>query len=135
MAYCKIGLRLRELAVDGFWQRGPEFLMTPFEDWPIKTTFKMEQLEGDLLPKELVKRVLFSASKDCYLYKLLHSVGSMTKFRQHSELERLHRILAVLQRWRSVSTLKNADKQTLTIEEVASAKMFWVKWIQKEIAS
>ena len=34
-----------------------------------------------------------------------------------------------------MSTLKNEDKQTLTIEEMASAKMFWVKWIQKEIAS
>ena len=95
----------------------------------------MQHLEGDLLPKELTQSVLFSASKDSEMYKLLHSVGSMRKFRQHSELERLHRILAVVQRWRSVSTLKNADKQALTVEEVASAKLFWVKWIQKEIAS
>ena len=32
-------------------QRGPKFLRSPFEDWPIRTTFKEEQLEGDLLPK------------------------------------------------------------------------------------
>ena len=67
------------------------------------------------------------------MYKLLHSVGSMEKFRQQSELERLHRILAVILRWRSVSTLKSAGKRTLTIAEVASAKLVWVKWIPKEI--
>ena len=95
----------------------------------------MERLEGDLLPKELVKRVLFSVSKDCDLYKLLHSVGSMTKFRQHSELERLHRILAIILRWKSVSTLRSAGKQTLTTAEVASAKLVWVKWVQRKIIS
>ena len=31
---------VKELSSDGFWQRGPEFLRTPFEDWPIKTNFK-----------------------------------------------------------------------------------------------
>ena len=93
-------------------------MRTPFESWPIKTTFKMERLEGDLLPKELVTRVLFSVSKENDLYKLLHSVGSMTKFRQHSELERLHRILAMILRWKSKDSLKRIKKQRLTAELV-----------------
>ena len=93
----------------------------------------MERLEGDLLPKALVTRILFSASKESDLYKLLHSVGSMTKFRQHSELERLHRILAMILRWKSKDSLARAKKQSLTTEEVESAKIVWVKWIQQEI--
>ena len=77
-----------ELAADGFWQRGPEFLRCPFEEWPIKTTLKKdEQLEGDLLPKELVKRVLFTATNDCEMYKLLHSIGSMENFDNTANLK------------------------------------------------
>ena len=110
--------------MDGFWQHGPEFLRRPFEDWPIKTTFKKdEQLEGDLLPKELVKRVLFTATQDCEMYKLLHSVGSMEKFRQHSKLERLHRILAFMLRWRNASVLRSTKMRALAVEEVKAAKL------------
>ena len=122
--------------MDGFWQSGPEFLRRPFEDWPIKTMLKKdERLEGDLLPKELVKRVLFTATKDCEMYKLLHSVGSMGKFRQHRELERLHRILAVILRWRNVSILRGTKMCALAVDEVKAAKLVWLKWSQKEIVS
>ena len=77
--------------------------------------------------------MLFTATKDCEMYKLLHSVGSMEKFRQHSELERLHRILAFMLRWRNVSELRSTQMRALSVEEVKAAKLIWIKWIQKEI--
>ena len=41
----------------------------------------------------------------------------------------------MIQRWKNVDTLRAAKTQSLTAEEVESAKMIWVKWIQMKIVS
>ena len=42
-----------ELKAGGFWQKGPHFLTLPFEDWPIKQSFRTDRLEGELVAKEV----------------------------------------------------------------------------------
>ena len=84
----------------------------------------MERLDGDLLPKELVSHVLLSVSKKGCLWKLLGETSS---------LERLHRILARVLRWKSVAGLREHKKQPPTAAEMATAKTKWVLWVQQEM--
>ena len=116
---------VKELAADEFWQRGPDFLRTSFESWPIKTTLRMERLDGDLLPKELVSHVMLSVSREGCLWKLLEET---------SNLERLHRILARVLRWKSVARLRELKQQPPTAAEMTAAKTKWVLWVQQEMA-
>ena len=122
----------RELSSKGFWQKGPEFFRTPFEDWPIKTNFKMERLEGDLLPKEPVSHVFFTVPKEDCLYKLLYRVDSSDKLSRVSAIEKLHRVLAIILRWKSINKLRNTKQQSLSAMEVVMAKTTWIKWTQEE---
>ena len=108
-------------------------MRTPFEDWPIKTNFKMERLEGDLLPKESVSHVLFTVSKEGCLYKLLHRIGSSDKLSRVSAIIKLHRVLAIILRWKNVYKLRNTKQQSLSTVEVAMAKTTWIKWTQMEM--
>ena len=67
---------VEELVANGHRQRRPRILRNPVEDGRIRTTFKDERREGNLLQKEVVERMFFVATKDCDPYKLLYSVGS-----------------------------------------------------------
>ena len=63
---------VKELVADGFWQRGPEFLRMEFKNWPIRTTFRLDRLDGELSPtKEVVSKVMLCRSTEDCLWKLL----------------------------------------------------------------
>ena len=108
---------LKELGADGFWQRGPDFLRMEFKSWPIRTTFRMDRLDGELsLTQEFVSNVMLSVSMEDCLWKLLE---------EKSSLKSLHRLLALILRWRSVSTLRKYGRQQLTMVEIREAKLVW----------
>ena len=39
------------LGDNGFWQSGPSFLRTDYATLPVKMDFKVDRLEGEMLPK------------------------------------------------------------------------------------
>ena len=58
-----------DLSIGGFWQKGPNFLLKDYSEWPIKHDFKTEGLEGKLLPK--VHVALFTDGGDCGFFDQL----------------------------------------------------------------
>ena len=81
-------------------------------------------MEGELAPKEMVSNVMMSVSSQDCLWKLLEKTRS---------LRSLHRILALVLRWRSISTLSECGKQQLTAMEIRKAKLMWTLWVQQEM--
>ena len=46
--WCTKSRLVREIVPGGFWEKGPEFLKTDENSWPIKLSYKTDQLEGEL---------------------------------------------------------------------------------------
>ena len=42
-----------DLKPGGFWQSGPSFLKEDYSKWPIKLDFRMDRLDGEILPKRV----------------------------------------------------------------------------------
>ena len=102
--------KVHELAHGGFWQTGPKFLTTVFEMWPIKLSFQTDKLEGELVPKEVVNSTLLTVTKDDEFGRVLD---------RSSSLEKCHRILAYVMRWKSVETM---TKEPLSAAEIEMSK-------------
>ena len=45
--------KVADLRHDGFWQKGPWFLEQDVSEWPIRSDFKTDTLDGELQPKKI----------------------------------------------------------------------------------
>ena len=110
----------KELGPGSFWQKGPTFLTLPFEEWPIKLTFRTDKLEGELVAKGVHHvTVLFVAEEmTAQLNSLLDKYGNVNK---------LYYIVVYMYRWADKSKRLGAAK---TVEEIRKAKQFWIKFVQ-----
>ena len=82
-----------ELKIGGFWQSGPSFLATDFDRWPVKLDFKMERLDGELLPKNVHVVCLVSEDLSEVLDRLLQNT---------SNTKRSFNVVARMLKWKSL---------------------------------
>ena len=110
-----------ELDANSFWQRGPEFLTRDYAKWPIKLDFKVERLDGELLPKSTHVVYLVSGDTANALETLLQN---------NSQVQKLFRIAAYLFKWKRI---RESVPGVITAEEIVQAKKFWVKFVQQDV--
>ena len=53
--WCTKPRQVNDLMAGGFWESGPEFLRTPVEEWPTKSSYKKDGLEGEILVKKSLR--------------------------------------------------------------------------------
>ena len=115
-----------ELASDGFWQRGPAFLRQDFSLWPIKSDFKTERLEGEIMPKSVHLAFMVSPEISSVFSRLLENT---------SQVKKLYRIVAHIFKWKSLvdRSVSRVASGVITAEEVKLARSFWLRFVQSEI--
>ena len=111
-----------ELHADGFWQTGPTFLTKDYSQWPIRHDFKVERLEGELLPKSAHVAYMVSGDMSNVFENLLRDV---------SQVQKLFRIVAYLFKWKSIRVSVDSFG-IVTAEDILRAKKFWVKFVQQD---
>ena len=113
---------VEDLREGGFWEGGAAFLREDESKWPIKLTYKKDDLEGMLNPKPVVCAHVQLASYD-YLGRLVSRSSSWCKsLRVMSWM-----IRSVL----AINGIPITDSDTLTSKEIARAKCLLIKYAQK----
>ena len=106
------------LATDGFWKKGPDFLSREENTWPIKLSYKKENLEGEL---NVVRRARCAHAQvkeqQGIMERLVNRCGTWRK---------LVRIMAWMRRF----VMLNSLSSVLNAEELSRAKKMLVKYAQ-----
>ena len=115
-----------ELKIGSFWQSGPSFLATDFDRWPVKLDFKMERLDGELLPKNVHVVCFVSEDLSEVLDRLLQNMSNTKK---------LFNVVARMLKWKSLIMVEHgrAIPGSITVEEVQKARKFWIKFEQAKV--
>ena len=118
-------------------QKGPAFLTKPYEEWPIKLTFCMDRMEGELVAKG-VHCVTIAMLEDITdrLDRLLTNCRNITIL--HGATVNLLRIFKVARIGgagagkiqQMFEKLKIDLNQPKTSEELQTAKILWCKFVQ-----
>ena len=117
---------MTDLKEGGFWQQGPDFLSKHFSEWPIRSDFRTDKLEGELLPKQVHMVFIVSEEGSQILGNLLTKVSSAAK---------LFKITAFIMKWPMI-TLSKTDEVTVnsvTVRMMNKSKTLWLRFVQKEI--
>ena len=67
------------LPIDGFWQCGPEFLRLHEKEWPIKLTYRIDHLEGELVVSKQCHVAVVNVAHPDFLGRITHMFGSWRK--------------------------------------------------------
>jgi len=115
-----------ELKIGSFWQSGPSFLATDFDRWPVKLDFKMERLDGELLPKNVHVVCLVSEDLTEVLDRLLQNTSNAKK---------LFNVVAQTLKWKSLIMLEDgrAIPGRIPMEEIQKARKFWMKYEKAKV--
>ena len=105
---------------DSFWQDGPEFLRQDEESWPIKHSYKKDQLEGEVIVAKK-HTVLFQACSIDILGRLVDRV---------SVWNRLLRVLCWILR---LVTSGGEKSEFLSSVELQRAKTTIIKYAQRDM--
>ena len=108
-----------KVANDDFWQSGPDFLRRDEASWPIKFSYKMDRLEGEVSLKK--ETVFFQSCYPDHLGRLIENISSWY---------RLVRCVGWLLR---LCTSGGTKPDMLSFEELEGAKVVLLKKVQKEI--
>ena len=118
--WCTKPRHVRELAVGSFWECGPEFLRKPVEEWPVRSSYKKEGLEGEIVSKKVFAvRVAVSKGVDDYLKSLIN---------RSSSWRRMLRVLVWMIRAPRLQPAKSLESV-----EIMLARNVLVKLVQKEL--
>ena len=103
------------------WQAGPHFFREEEESWPIKLTYRVDRLEGEIQLKPKVICNFINLAHPDYLARLLNN-GSCWQ-----------RILRVLC-WMLRVAQRDCESKTLLSKEIKYAKFMLIKYSQMEMA-
>jgi len=113
-----------ELSESGFWQKGPKFLREDFDTWPIRSDFRTDRLEGEIMPKNAHLVLHVTEDLSSVMFRLLEDV---------SQVRKLFNIVAYVIKWRSLvdNNIARAVPGFVTAEEVSKARDFWIRLVQQ----
>ena len=114
----------KELGPGSFWQKGPAFLTQPFEEWPVKLTFRTDKLEGELVAKGVHTVTVFFAAAELTAQDIAQFNSLLEKY---DNVWKLYRIVVCMYRWADKSKRLGAP---YTAEELKKAKKFWIRFVQ-----
>ena len=118
--WCTKPRQVKDLVAGGFWESGPEFLRLAEDEWPIKSSYKKEGLEGEILVKKVFAvQVAVSNGVDEYLASLLE---------RSSSWKRMVRVLAWM-----IRAPKLQPERSLELVEVSAARKVLLKFVQKDL--
>ena len=100
-----------ELGRGGFWQTGPDFLRKPIEEWPIKYSFQMDKLKGELVAKG-VHMSMVAVVQSSIMAMLLEKYNSLERF--ENVLMYILRYLSCIFKW--FGQQKAGTKSVMTFE-------------------
>ena len=109
-----------KVASDSFWQEGPQFLREEEELWPIKTTYKTDKLEGEVVIG--TKHVFFVSPFPDHLGRLIEKASVWV---------RLVRVTSWFLRVLVKGGVHKPD--SLSAQELAKAKSTLIKHVQKSM--
>ena len=113
---------IEDLQEGGFWEGGPSFLREDESKWPIKLTYRKNDLEGMLNPKPVICSHVQLASFD-YIGRLLSRSSSWRK---------TSRVMSwMIRSVLAVNGIAIAASDVLTSKEIATAKRLLIKYAQK----
>ena len=110
---------LKDLFPGGFWQDGPNFLLLPESDWPIKLTYRTDRLEGELVVSKQCHVAVVNADHPDLLGRIVNRISSWKK---------MCRVLAWILRL-------GAPSGPLTAAEVRRAKQLLLLYAQREMTA
>ena len=117
--YCTKPRTPKDMMAGGFWEGGPEFLLTEETTWPIKWTYRTYQLEGEVLRKQVTCAYLYLAHPD-FLARLLN---------RGSCLKRIIRVLA----WMLRVPKRTVPSKALLSSDLKEAKMMLIQYAQTDL--
>ena len=120
--WCTKPRSVKDVRDSKFWKNGPEFLLLNESDWPIKFTFKKDNLEGELKVPKHITCFQVQVQHDDFLNRLVHRSSSWSK---------AVRVLAWILRY--VHCLHVRRIGPLDADELAQAKLMLIKFSQREI--
>ena len=96
---------------------GPDFLWRSVEEWPIKYSFMMDKLKGELIAKG-VQTSMVTIMQSSIMKALLDKYNS---------IEKMETILAYILRW---SSQQKARMKSVMMDEQKVVKLRWIKFVQ-----
>ena len=120
--WCTKPRSVEEVRGNRFWVDGPDFLQQHESTWPIKLTYKKDNLEGELNVPRSVKCLHVQVHHQDFLGRLVNRSSSWTK---------AVRVLAWMLRYVDCRHIRRI--KPLTAEEVARAKKLLIKYSQREL--
>ena len=115
--WCTKPRQVKDLHPGGFWQSGPQFLLLPEKEWPIKLTYRTDHLEGEIIISKQCHVAVLNIANPDLLGRIANRCSSWRK---------MIRVLAWIMRL-------GHPAGPLTAEEVRRAKQLLIKHTQKEI--
>ena len=107
-----------------FWTEGPEFLKSHMSSWPLKYTYKKDNLEGQLhLPKQ-VRCLFIQAHHNDFLGRIIHRSSSWSKS---------VRVLAWILRFTDSRWFRLLHVKPLNVSELKRARTLLIKFAQREL--
>lgn len=121
---------VKDIGAESMWQRGPAFLYLPEDQWPIKTSFSKEKLEGEMMVHHV--EVVYNCI-DKKLQKTLVNCDRYWKLMgSTARLLRLNRGLPGVSTGAShLKSLYTVVAKEPTIQELDEAVLYWVKKAQE----
>ena len=107
------------LPVNGFWSAGPEFLRLDESEWPIKYSYRMDRLEGEIIISKQCHVAIVNFAHPDFLGRIVHYFSSW---------KRMVRVLAWILRI-------GVSSAPLTSKDIVRAKNLLLKYAQKDISS
>ena len=121
--WCTKPRSVEKVSHDSFWKDGPEFLREDESSWPIKFTFKTDQLEGEVTVVK--KQNAFFQS--CSLDIIGHLIDRCSVWR------RIIRVFSWILRLVTSKTSGGDTSFVLSSTELQKAKVILLKYIQKDM--
>jgi len=118
------GNKPSDIGLESIWQKGPEFLTQPEDEWPITRNYLEPQLQ------ERVKTAM--ATNIERFQDTLAGRIDITKYSNYNKLLRVTaRIMKIYDR-NPISSLKNATSE-LTPHDVEKVELFWIREAQQNM--
>ena len=115
---------IKDLEPGGFWQTGPQFLQREESEWPIKLTYRIDRLDGEIVIGKSCHMAVVNVAHPDLLGRIVNHCGSW---------KRMKRLLAWI--LRLVPILRMVPTGPLLAREVIRAKHLLLKFAQKNIES